>query len=61
MKRTLDLFLVLLFAFVFAIPMLLLSIVQKCVLGSPILFHQKRIGQQGRFILHSQISHNETR
>ena len=53
MKRTLDLFLVLLFAFVFAIPMLLLSIVQKCVLGSPILFHQKRIGQQGRpFYIH---------
>ena len=53
MKRTLDLFLVLLFAFVFAIPMLLLSIAQKCVLGSPILFHQKRIGQQGRpFYIH---------
>ena len=53
MKRTLDLFLVLLFVFVFAIPLLLLSIVQKCVLGSPILFHQKRIGQQGRpFYIH---------
>ena len=53
MKRTLDLFLVLLFAFVFVIPMLLLSIAQKYVLGSPILFHQKRIGQQGRpFYIH---------
>ena len=53
MKRTLDLFLVLLFAFVFAIPMLILAIAQKCLLGSPILFHQKRIGQHGRpFYIH---------
>ncbi len=53
MKRTLDLFLVLLFAFVFAIPMLILSITQKCFLGSPILFHQRRIGHHGRqFYIH---------
>ena len=53
MKRILDLLLVLLFALVFIIPMLVLSIIQKLQLGSPILFHQKRLGQNGRpFYIH---------
>ena len=53
MKRTLDLILVVLFTLIFAIPMLLLCIVQKILLGSPIFFHQERIGHQGRpFYIH---------
>lgn len=53
MKRTLDLLLVLLFAVVFTIPMLFVSIMQICLLGWPVLFHQKRIGHKGRsFYIH---------
>lgn len=53
MKRILDIILVVLFTLIFAIPMLLLCIVQKILLGSPIFFHQERIGHQGRpFYIH---------
>lgn len=49
MKRVIDLLLAICSVIILILPMLLICFLQKSLMGSPILFHQKRIGMNGRY------------